>query len=262
MTLPSIETVVIIGSGNVATHLARAIQKKGKKIIQIYSKHPNSAKLLSKEINTDFIASIGEISEEADLYILAISDNAIEEVCSSLKAGNNLIVHTSGTVSLDILKRASANFGVIYPLQTFSKDIPVDWKTIPILIEANNTENEKRIITFLKEISDHISVMPSEKRKILHLSAVFVNNFVNYLYTVAADIMKESEISFDYLKPLILETANKIVNYSPAEIQTGPAKRGDKKTIKEHLELLSEQKEYAELYRYLTKLIIEKHDKH
>jgi len=256
MTLPSIETVVIIGSGNVATHFARAIQKTGKKIIQIYSKHPNSAKLLSREVNASFVKSIKEITKNADLYILAIKDTVIEEVSSLLKIGNNLIVHTSGTVSADILKKASSNFGVIYPLQSFSKDIPVDWKTIPVFIEANNKENEDILLTFIKNITDHVTVMSSEKREIVHLSAVFVNNFVNYLYTIAEDIMKNKQLSFDQLKPLIIETANRIINDNPGNIQTGPAIRKDKKTIQKHLELLSYQKDYADIYSFMTNMII------
>ncbi len=260
MILPSIETVVIVGSGNVATHFAEAIKKSGKKIIQIYSKHPNSAKLLSLETNSAFVKSINEITKEADLYILAINDNAIYEVASSIKIDNKLIVHTSGTVSAAVLHKASNNYGVIYPLQTFSKSSPVDWKTIPVFIEANNKENENILISFMKIIAANVTVMSSEKRKILHLSAVFVNNFVNYLYSIAEDIMQSNKIPFEYLKPLILETANKIITNNPVDIQTGPAKREDEKTIRKHLELLSYQKDYADIYSYLTNMIIKKHE--
>jgi predicted short-subunit dehydrogenase-like oxidoreductase (DUF2520 family) len=260
MILPSIETVVIIGSGNVATHFARTIKLSGKKIIQIYSKHPNSAKQLSQETDSTFVKSISEISKEADLYILAINDNAIEEVASSIKINNKLIIHTSGTVHAEILKKTSSNFGVIYPLQTFSKDIPIDWKNVPIFIEANNAINENILFNFVKSFANNINIMSSEKREILHLSAVFVNNFVNYMYNIAEDIMKQNKISFEYLKPLILETANRIIKNDPCNIQTGPAKRGDLKTIQKHLDLLSKQKDFADIYDFLTNMIIKKYE--
>ena len=260
MILPSIENIVIIGSGNVATHFAKAIIKSGKKIIQIYSKHPDLAKQLSQEVNTSFVSSINEISKYADLYILAINDTSIETVSNTLKIDNKLIVHTSGTVSIDILKKASPNYGVIYPLQTFAKDISIDWNNIPIFIEANKPENEVMLTNFMKEISTNVNIMSSEDRQVLHLSAVFVNNFVNYIYNIGEDICHQNNISFKYLKPLILETANRIINNNPSNIQTGPAMRGDEITIKKHLELLSTQKEYADVYNYLTNMIIKKHE--
>jgi len=259
MILPSIENIVIIGSGNVATHFAKAIKNTGKKIIQIYSKHPDLAKHLSQEVNAPFALSIDEISKDADLYILAINDTSIETVSNTLKIDHKLIIHTSGSVSIDILKKASSNYGVIYPLQTFAKDISLDWKNISIFIEANKPKNEEILIHFMKEISTNVNIMSSEKRQVLHLSAVFVNNFVNYMYNIGEDICHQNKISFEYLKPLILETANRVINNNPSNIQTGPAMRGDEITIKKHLELLSTQKEYADVYHFLTNMIIKKH---
>jgi predicted short-subunit dehydrogenase-like oxidoreductase (DUF2520 family) len=261
MSLPSIETIVIIGSGNVATHFSGAIKKAGKKIIQIYSKHPKSAKQLSKEYAAEFAGSVNDLRKDADLYLLAVTDNAIEEVALSLKLKNRLIVHTAGSVSADMLKRSSADYGVIYPLQTFSANIPVDWKKIPVFIEASSKENEKKLFRFASLFSHDVHLLSSEKRKKIHLAAVFVNNFVNYIYSVAENMMKENNLSFDFLKPLILETAERIMANSPADIQTGPAIRGDKKVIKEHIKFLSKHPDQAMLYKYLSEMILKQNQK-
>jgi predicted short-subunit dehydrogenase-like oxidoreductase (DUF2520 family) len=261
MSLPSIETIVIIGSGNVATHFSRAIKKAGKKIIQIYSKHPKSAKQLSKEYGAESVSSLNDLRKDADLYLLAVTDNAIEEVALSLELKNRLIVHTAGSVSDDVLKKSTPNYGVIYPLQTFSANIPVEWKKIPVFIEASSKENEKKLLHFASLFSDDVHLLSSEKRKMIHLAAVFVNNFVNYIYSVAANMMNENKLSFDFLKPLILETAERIMTNSPVDIQTGPAIRGDKKVIKEHIKLLSKHPDQAQLYKYLSEMIMKQTQK-
>jgi predicted short-subunit dehydrogenase-like oxidoreductase (DUF2520 family) len=156
---------------------------------------------------------------------------------------------------MDILKSAAKNYGVFYPLQTFSKNKKADFKTIPICLEANNTSTLKVIQSLGKSISNNVRTINSEQRKVVHLSAVFACNFTNHFYAIASDILASKKLSLDILKPLIEETANKIKNNSPAKMQTGPAIRGDKKTMNAHLKLL-ENKEYKKLYKLMSESIM------
>jgi len=242
MLLSSIDTVVMIGSGNVATHFSKAIINAGIKIIQIYSKHPESARQLSTETGAEFVSSAQELSAHASLYILAVNDNAIEKVASEIKTEKKLVVHTSGSVPADVLKIASPHYGVIYPLQTFSMNSAILWKEIPMFIEASSPELEKLLIHFALLFSEKVYPLASEKRKYLHLAAVFANNFVNYLYAVSYHIVSKQQLPFDYVKPLIIETAKRVTENYPTDLQTGPAKRADIKIIIEHMDMLAQNK--------------------
>ena len=247
--------VIILGFGNVGKHLYQAFSRTSEiEIIQIYNRSPIN---LPEGFQTSFTKEISQL-KEADLYIIAVPDDSIKELSETLPIKNKLVVHTSGSVSLNHLSDSNKK-GVFYPLQTFSKNAEVDFKTIPICIEANNKEDLELLKQLGSFITDHVKEINSNERKQLHLSAVFVNNFVNYLYQVGSDLLLENSLSFDLLKPLIKETANKIENLNPADSQTGPAKRNDLKTIENHLHLL-EGSPYKELYHKLTKSIQEKYN--
>ena len=256
MFVKKINKIVLIGSGNVATHLVLSLTKKGKNIIHIYGRTISRAKKLAEKINSSYSDKVEDIPADADLYIVSVSDHALSEVVKKIKFSKKLVVHTSGTSHIEILKNSTDNFGIFYPLQTFSTNKDVDFKSIPICIEANTKENENALNDLAKSISDNVYIVSSEERKILHVCAVFVSNFPNFMYSIADDILEKHNLSFDILKPLILETANKVMSNKPKEVQTGPAFRKDHNTIEKHIDFLSDFEDYKKIYKLLSDHII------
>ncbi|GAB1450149.1 DUF2520 domain-containing protein [Draconibacterium sp.] len=250
-----------LGAGNVATQLSKIFQNKGFRITQVYSRTEQSAKKLADSLSTNFTTSINAIDENADVFFVALKDSAIDEVLQQIDFKNKLLVHCAGSLPLSVLKKYSENIGVFYPLQTFSKSRDVDFNKIPIFIEANSSQNEKLLLQIANEISGSVSVINSEKRKMLHISAVFACNFVNHFYTIAADILKSKDIQFDVLRPLILETAQKVQELEPEEAQTGPAIRFDENIINSHLNELKEFGDYQQLYNSISKSIFDRYKK-
>jgi predicted short-subunit dehydrogenase-like oxidoreductase (DUF2520 family) len=249
--------IVIIGAGNVATQLGLALKKSKHIIVQVYSKHLSSASTLSKKLNSKSTNTLDAIDTSADIYIIAVKDDAIAEVASLLRLKNKMVVHTSGSVDVHVLKPVSKKYGVFYPLQTFSKSKKVNFKTVPICLEANNNNTLSDLYNLASSISNNVQKINSEQRRTIHLAAVFACNFSNHLYAIASTILIEKEVSLDILKPLIEETAHKIKKNSPLEMQTGPAIRKDKKTMDNHLKMLADKKELQQLYKLLSKSIIE-----
>jgi predicted short-subunit dehydrogenase-like oxidoreductase (DUF2520 family) len=245
--------VVIIGSGNVAQHLIKAFAKSD--IVEITQAFSRKKESLQNIIDSSKITTNFDDLADADLYIISVSDNAIAEVSNQLNIEKKLVVHTSGSIPITDLDDKNRK-GVFYPLQTFSKNKDVNFDTIPICLEAENNEDYKLLEKVAKSISNQVFNINSNQRKALHVSAVFVNNFVNHLYKIGNDICNENSIPFEILQPLILETANKITLLSPNEAQTGPAKRNDTQTINTHLQFLTNENQ-KEIYKILTKSIID-----
>jgi len=248
---------VFIGAGNLATHLSQAIVKSGNNLLQVYSRTESSAKELAEKLNTSYTTSLNEINIDADIYFVALADSAFSEILPQINFQNKLVVHCSGSLPLSVLEKYSANFGVFYPLQTFSKQREVNFAEIPVFIEANSKENEAVLFQIGRQVSNSVTILNSEKRKYLHIAAVFACNFVNHFYTISAEILKEKEIPFDVLKPLILETAKKVQEIEPVKAQTGPAVRFDENIISSHLEELKGVRNFAELYKSISKSIFE-----
>lgn len=246
-------SIVIIGSGNVAQHLITAfLQSNEVELIQVFSRQKENVLHL---LSSDKIVSEYSEIKEADVYLIAVSDNAIAEVSAKLPFENRLVVHTSGSMSMEILADKNRR-GVFYPLQTFTKSKAVDFRVIPICLEAENENDFTSLITVAQSISSMVESISSEQRKALHVAAVFVCNFVNHLYQIGQEICEEHHLSFELLQPLILETAQKITKLSPKEAQTGPAKRNDTTTINAHLQLMTDANQ-KEIYQLLTKSIID-----
>jgi predicted short-subunit dehydrogenase-like oxidoreductase (DUF2520 family) len=240
-------SVVVLGTGNVGTHLINAfLENSSIKLIQVYSRRKSALEFIENRVPTT--TSLNSLIS-ADVYVIAVSDNAISELSSHLNLENKLVVHTSGASPLNALKN-KGNKGVLYPLQTFTKDINVDFKAIPICIETENEKDLFLLENLASKISDNVFMLNFEQRKHLHIAAVFTNNFVNHLYKIGFDICAENRIPFEILYPLIRETANKVIHNEPGAIQTGPAFRNDTQTISNHLNLLSEEKK--KLYQLLT----------
>ncbi len=245
----------IIGSGNVAQHLIVALQNSiingaEMELVQVFARQKTSVTQL---LDFNNITHNWSTLAEADLYILAVSDDAISTVSEQIPYKNKLVVHTSGGISLEILASNNRK-GVFYPLQTFSKNKTVDFKIIPICIESQNASDYQLLQKVAQTISDAVFAINSEQRKALHLAAVFVNNFTNHLYKIGNDICKENNVPFEILKPLIQETAEKITQLSPNEAQTGPAIRNDIETINAHLSFLSDENQ-KNIYKILTQSI-------
>lgn len=242
--------IVILGGGNVAYHLTNALLKNSAvNVVQIYNR--SIEKINCFKNSTAITNNLWEL-KDADIYILAVSDNAISELSSTLNLKNKLVVHTSGSMAMNELKSVS-NKGVFYLLQTFSKEREIDFSTVPICVEAETDADLQLLETLANLISKNCYFINSNQRKSLHVAAVFVNNFVNHLYHIGHEICEQNKIPFEILLPLILETANKITTLPPLEAQTGPAKRNDTKTIEKHTAMLT--KNQQEIYTLLTKSI-------
>ncbi|GEC71437.1 Predicted oxidoreductase, contains short-chain dehydrogenase (SDR) and DUF2520 domains [Flavobacterium flevense] len=247
--------ISIIGSGNVAQHLITTFLhleelSNDVALTQVFSRKKESlTPLLSFEKITDDFNKL----QEADLYIIAVSDDAIQSVSAQLPFKNRLVVHTSGSVPLTVLDSNNRK-GVFYPLQTFTKGKAVNFREIPICLEAENAYDYQLLDKVAKLISDKVYAINSEQRKALHVAAVFVNNFTNHLYAIGNEICIENQIPFDILKPLMQETVDKVMTLLPDEAQTGPAVRNDEKTIAAHEAFLKDENQ-LKLYKTLTQSI-------
>ncbi|MCD4791185.1 MAG: DUF2520 domain-containing protein [Bacteroidales bacterium] len=256
--MSEIKKIVLIGAGNLATHLAIALKHAGKEIMQIYSRSIDSAKILANLVQTDYCTDLSKITDKADLYIIAVKDDVLTEIVRALVIKNKLIVHTSGSVTMNVLGQCSTNFGVFYPLLTFSKDHDLNFSKIPLCIEANTNYNLELLKHLALSLTDKVFFINSEQRKILHLAAVFASNFPNFMYSIAETLVKDNNMDFDLLKPLIMETAEKVQTVKPLQAQTGPATRGDHKIMEMHLDLLEKYPEYKNLYLIISNEILRK----
>ncbi|MFD2098792.1 Rossmann-like and DUF2520 domain-containing protein [Flagellimonas iocasae] len=243
-------SIIILGTGTVAKHLAGALDKaEGVQLTQVVGRNQNQLQWFSNlaSTSTNFL----EI-EEADVYLIAVKDDAIVDVSKYLVEKKGIVAHVSGATPMDYLPME--NRAVFYPMQSFTEGRPLNFKTIPFCIEANWEASAKTLKIVASRLSDNVYDIDSQQRKKLHLAAMYVNNFSNYLYGVGEKLCLEDGIPFDLLKPLILETAQKIQVMSPKEAQTGPARRGDEKTMQAHLNLLHDEKQ-IEIYTLFSEAI-------
>ena len=249
--------VVLLGTGNVAGFLFEAFSaSKQIEVIQVYNHSRKSLDRFEKQV--EVTTSLEEL-KEADIYLMAVKDDAIPELAKNLENKMGLVLHTSGAVSIHALS-GCARRGVFYPLQTFSKERKVKNSEIPFCLETNEQNDLKLLKQMVQQIQGISYEVSSEQRKKLHLAAVFVCNFVNHLYVIGENICEENELPFEILQPLIKETAEKVNHISPRESQTGPAIRNDQSTIKAHLELITSD-ENKEIYKLLTQAILSTHGK-
>lgn len=232
--------VVFIGSGNLATRLSLEMRKAGMEIAQIYSFTAKHAQALAEQLACSWTDRLDEIRDDADLYVFSLKDTILQEVVSRLRPNPGIWVHTAGSMPIGVFDGYASRYGVMYPLQTFSKNRDVEFKRIPFFLEANTSEVERVLDDVAGRLSDRVCVLSSEKRKHIHLAAVFACNFTNHMYALAGKLLEEQEIPMDVLLPLIDETAGKIHEMSPAEAQTGPAIRYDENVINKHLAMLDD----------------------
>lgn len=248
--------ITLIGSGNVATHLGAALRNAGHRIVQVYSRNEHNGALLAYHIGAEAISDLQDITGDTDIFIISVSDGAIAAIAEQLAGFDKLIVHTSGATDLYTLLAFTDHAGVFYPLQTFSKIKEVDFRTVPLCIEGTNEHITKTLKELAQTISNNVYLISTAQRKTLHLAAVFACNFPNYLYNVAQELLAAQDIQFDLIRPLILETAEKVQGQFPADVQTGPAVRGDVKTMDTHLQQLNGKPQLGQLYKLLSQGII------
>jgi len=250
-----IKKISIIGAGNVATHLGESFVRKGFSINQIFSKSLANASLLASKLNADACNSIAQLNSDSDVYLICIKDDFIENIANHFTFTDKLVIHTSGSVAMSVLNQFD-NYGIFYPLQTFSINKEVDMNEVPFCIEANNKESEQLLIGLGNSLSKSVQLVNSDQRKQIHLAAVFACNFSNYMYSISENILSKNNIDFNILKPLIIETAKKIQHNSARSMQTGPAKRNDDAVIKNHIKMLAESSNYQDIYKIITDNII------
>ena len=252
----------MIGAGNIAHHVTQSLQhNKTVNITQVFNHRKTAkAKDLANTNHCAFVSEYSKIATTADIYIICVKDDVIPEVVKQLipLKLKSLVVHTSGSIELNVLKQASPHIGVYYPLQSFSYADTIDWKHTPILIEANSKKSLSLLKSIASNVSDTVKNTNSEKRLQFHLAAVFASNFTNALYDSAFRIIEKnlSKKDTQLLLPLMSQAFGKLKHLSPKQSQTGPAMRHDKVVMKKHLELLKSDKQLTAVYKLLSELIV------
>lgn len=258
--MTQIKTAVVIGSGNVASHFGKALRDAGVIISQVAARDTSTGSALAHQLDTSFERDPQSIITNADLYVLAVSDDAIADVSGQLPGVEGIVLHTSGAAPLDQISEIHKNKGVCWPLQSINSSAKIDWKQVPLCIEGSNLDTLEAIRALALRISSRVETLTSEQRALVHVSAVFVNNFANNLYQVAYQLLEKKGVAPDILFPLISATASKLSDAHPKELQTGPAKRGDEKTIAKHLALLGDEEHLKKIYNLLTDSIARNHN--
>lgn len=246
--------IVMIGAGNLATNLGKALLDSGNDILQVYSRTLRSASVLAGLLGGSPVTDFGSISNDADVYIVSVRDNVIADIVPKLCRGREekVFLHTAGSVPMSLFEGMALHFGVLYPMQTFSKSKLLNFNEIPCFVEGNDDFAFETVNSLAGSISSKIYLLNSEARKHLHLAAVFACNFVNHCYSISSDILAKHDIPFDVMLPLIDETARKVHVMSPKEAQTGPAIRYDQNVIRMQSDMLRNNPLIKQIYEYMS----------
>lgn len=269
--------IVLIGAGNLATHLGKALHAAGHDMLQVFSRTMQSAETLASLLDAEPLTDIAQVRDDADVYIFSVKDSALLQLVAQLcrheadglgedgavnalrkaKKGEHerVFLHTAGSMPLSVFKGMAQHYGVLYPMQTFSKQREVDFSIIPCFVEANDEFAQKQIEGMAREISGRVYQLSSEDRKYLHLSAVFACNFANHCYAISQELLEEHGIPFDVMLPLINETAAKVHEMKPKDAQTGPAVRYDENVIGKQSKLLENHPHFKKVYDSMSKSI-------
>lgn len=269
--------IVLIGAGNLATHLGKALHAAGHDMLQVFSRTMQSAETLASLLDAEPLTDIAQVRDDADVYIFSVKDSALVQLVAQLcrheadglgedgavnalrkaKKGEHerVFLHTAGSMPLSVFKGMAQHYGVLYPMQTFSKQREVDFSIIPCFVEANDEFAQKQIEGMAREISGRVYQLSSEDRKYLHLSAVFACNFANHCYAISQELLEEHGIPFDVMLPLINETAAKVHEMKPKDAQTGPAVRYDENVIGKQSKLLENHPHFKKVYDSMSKSI-------
>jgi predicted short-subunit dehydrogenase-like oxidoreductase (DUF2520 family) len=246
--------ITILGLGNVGFQLAKALVANKFTIHQVYNRTKENAFEFVQFINSELITDVNLLDTGADVFLFCLKDSVITEVLEKTHFTNQLLIHTAGSVDIDVFKGKSDNYGVLYPLQTFSKERDIEFKNIPICIEGNSEKSETKIRQIAEKLSSKVYEINSNQRIHIHLAAVFASNYSNYMYCLAQEILEEQNVDFDIIRPLIKETANKAIEFQPMSVQTGPAIRNDDEIIQKHLSLLQSE-DKKKIYNLIAEYI-------
>lgn len=269
--------IVLIGAGNLATHLGKALHAAGHDMVQVFSRTMQSAETLASLLDAEPLTDIAQVRDDADVYIFSVKDSALVQLVAQLcrheadglgedgavnalrkaKKGEHerVFLHTAGSMPMSVFEGMAQHYGVLYPMQTFSKQREVDFSVIPCFVEANDEFAQKQIEGLAREISGRVYQLSSEDRKYLHLSAVFACNFANHCYAISQELLEEHGIPFDVMLPLINETAAKVHEMKPKDAQTGPAVRYDENVIDKQSKLLENHPHFKKVYDSMSKSI-------
>ncbi len=253
-----LHTVVLIGSGNVAGHLAKAMREAGLAVVQVLSLHIGHARELAAGFGAAATNDYSEIMTDADFYLIAVPDGEITAVAVQMPEVHGIVCHTSGSTPMQVLEKFQ-RYGIFYPFQTFSKSREVDISNVPFCLEASSPDVLDALQLLAGRLSKSVYVMDMEQRERLHVAGVLVNNFTNHLFATAGDFLKENGMDAAMLLPLVRETAAKILELTPDEAQTGPARRGDISTIEKHLDILKNRNDLKEIYQIFSQQILKKY---
>lgn len=248
--------IVLLGSGNVATHMGHAFTRAGCRIVQVYSRTLAHAASLAEAVGAEAIDVVDGVNRNADAFVVAVKDDAIHDViCQMPEINDGMVLHTAGSVGMDIFAGCVPRYGVLYPVQTFSKAKAIDFSSVPLAVEASDDRTLAGLRDLAGRLSSRVFVCDSKQRLSLHVAAVFACNFANHCYAVADELLKVHKLDFELIRPLILETAEKVMKHRPRDVQTGPAVRRDATTMAKHLTLLQDDPDLVKLYTLLSEHI-------
>lgn len=252
-----LKKVVLIGAGNVATNLAKALASVGHTPVQVWSRSLQSAKAVADCVVCNAVSDWSDVVTDADIYIVSVKDDALPSVIGELckHCSHGVFIHTAGTMSMRLFEGKAERYGVMYPMQTFSKEKEVCFRTVPCFVEASDEKTLNVILAFAKLLSDNVHELKETDRKWLHIAAVFACNFTNVCNTMAAKILERHGLDYDVMLPLLDETVAKLHKMHPSDAQTGPASRGDKVVVGKHLDMLKDDTELYDVYRLLSTCI-------
>lgn len=252
--------IAIIGAGNVATHLAHAFIKANHEVVAVMSRSGKSAVSLAASVGAEAVESTDKLPANCDLVVIATNDSAVKDVANSLPRRNWMVVHTSGSVPLDIISSRHKSAGVLYPLQTFTRDVEVDINAVPFFIEASDDDTAAQLKALASEISSRVEYADSERRRVLHVAGVLASNFPIYMLQLCAQVLSDAGLPLSTVEPLVKAGIQKAFSTSPDEALTGPARRGDVATIKKQLDFLGNS-DAGKVYALLSSLIMKKYNK-
>lgn len=249
--------IVWIGAGNLATQLGMALREAGHETLQVYSRTADSAAALAGKLGCPSTDRLEDVLPGGDVYLFSVKDSVLEQLVARVapSVGGALCLHTAGSMPMDVFRGHAVRYGVFYPMQTFSKNAPVDFREIPVFIEASDAASRARVEALARSVSGQVVEMDSARRRSLHLAAVFACNFTNHCYALSESILKRIGVPFEVMWPLIDETVRKVHRLSPAEAQTGPAVRYDRNVIGRQLAMLEDEPDMREIYDAMSRSI-------
>ncbi len=247
------DRIILLGAGNLAWHLGPALKDAGYQILQVFSRTKDNASSLAERLDAQWTMDPGKLQGGAGILLFCVSDRSISDLLGQVDLKQQpMLVHTAGSVPADVFKGISAEYGVLYPLMTFTKERPVDFRHIPICFEGSSAGSKAVLERMAGRLTNRVHPLDSQARKYLHLAGIMAANFTNHMYRLSKDYLQSKGLDFSLLKPLILETASKAVELDPAAVQTGPASRNDREVIQEHIELLKDHPGLQKLYTFVS----------